>query len=743
MSRAEDEELMDLLDGAWCGHRNAPGPPSAPAHAVGAIAAAPDAAAPAAAAAAAAGASIQPGTTQLVGNTNVSENMEVGNEPSVCSEPTFTGRSDIDSDIGTLGTNSTYLQCKAARTHTLKQPTIDCNMGSNTGTSYLLQHERVGSLAIGGDTAMAKTFRGSRIATGERTVNQNIATSFDPLTLICTCCVKPHSILPSDGTGLVIVVSDQNFATTVVGSTACLPIIRVEDATLRELFDLTLEVLNRTVIPVGTLFLVGSLSHLVKVGTTVYSLDWQQVVNKYGERWPNCRVGPLPPVLREDSPGETGRNIVELRHWLSQVYTGTNSILFIKGAWDMVVKGITSGIYPHQDLDHVETYTIATPISLSSTCMHPLKLSKSSSHAITAGFDVEVSHELILALLQTLSTDFGCKANPEDLLLVRAPAEGGGGVKDTPSVPVLIVIGASHMSRVVPHLRTHAVEVIDLSVPGWKVTDRNVKQLVEEIGKLGHIDNAIGILDLASNTTFRYENPDDGTLSLPYKHDGRYHMDGKVTTSTPDMTQTLLDRAGPLLDAIPGLKVCIPPLPRYLRTPCCDTDGHCDGMNDPDYVTELIGKTLGVRKQMRDHLINRGGPSCWVPDTVRMLVPGINSTAEIGIAMCDLSAEDGVHLIDSGYRKLAETIIETVHTRTLANSDIAGKSEKGRSFYWRGFTSPVGSARAKNTNFCYKETHPGGGKWKDQQRNKNRNLSLNPSARGRGGYPGPSGRNWN
>jgi len=126
-----------------------------------------------------------------------------------------------------------------------------------------------------------------------------------------------------------------------------------------------------------------------------------------------------------------------------------------------------------------------------------------------------------------------------------------------------------------------------------------------------------------------------------------------------------------------------------------------------------------------------------------MLVPGINSTAEIGIAMCDLSAEDGVHLIDSGYRKLAETIIDTVHTRTLANSDIAGKSEKGRSFYWRGFTSPVGSARAKNTNFCYKETHPGGGKWKDQQRNKNRNLSLNPSARGRGGYPGPSGRNWN
>jgi len=280
-------------------------------------------------------------------------------------------------------------------------------------------------------------------------------------------------------------------------------------------------------------------------------------------------VGPLPPVLREDSPGETGRNLVELRNWFSQVYTGTNSILFLKDAWDVVLKGLSTGSFPPQDIDHTETYTVATPISLTNACMQQQKVSKSSNHAITGGFDGEVTQELILALLQTLSTDFGCKANPEDMLLVRAPAEGGGGVKDTSSSPVYIVIGASHMRRVVPYLRTSNIEVIDLSVPGWKLNDRNVKQLVDEIGKLGNITNAVGILDLASNTTFRYVNQDDGSLSLPYKHDGKYHMDGKVTICTPDMTQTLLAKAAPLLDAIPGLKICIPPLPRYLTTPCC------------------------------------------------------------------------------------------------------------------------------------------------------------------------------
>jgi len=264
---------------------------------------------------------------------------------------------------------------------------------------------------------------------------------------------------------------------------------------------------------------------------------------------------------------------------------------------------------------------------------------------------------------------------------------------------------------------------------------------VDEIGKLGNITNAVGILDLASNTTFRYVNQDDGSLSLPYKHDGKYHMDGKVTICTPDMTQTLLAKAAPLLDAIPGLKICIPPLPRYLTTPCCGNNEHCDGMNEPGYVTDLVGKTMAVRKHMRDTLIAKGGQSCWVPDLVRQLVPGITDTAEIGTVLCELSGDDGVHLTDVGYGKLAAIIVETVHTRTLANSDIAGKNEKGRSFYWRGFSSPVGSARAKNSCFSYKEAHPGGGKWRENA--KSRNMTHNSSARGRGGYSGPSGRNWN
>jgi len=148
-------------------------------------------------------------------------------------------------------------------------------------------------------------------------VNQNVSLSFDPLTLICNCCSKPHNIMPIDGSGLVIVVSDQNFVSGIVGKDFCIPVIRIEDGSLLELADFTQEILNCTPFPASTLFLVGTVSHLAQVGSTIYALDWQKTVTWYTDRWPNCKVGPLPPILREDCPGSIGRHIIEIKHWFA------------------------------------------------------------------------------------------------------------------------------------------------------------------------------------------------------------------------------------------------------------------------------------------------------------------------------------------------------------------------------------------------------------------------------------------
>jgi len=624
-------------------------------------------------------------------------------------------------------------------------PTVDGNMGIDAGKVRTVQLDRIGSLALSTDPLLSKTFRGSRISSGEKVVNQNISLSFDPLTLICTVCSKPHNILPSDGSGLVIIVSDQNFVSGVVGKDFCIPVIRIEDGTLMELADFTQEILGRTPIPAGTLFLVGSVSYLVHAGSTIYALDWQKIVMRYSDRWQNCKVGPLPPTLREDCPGIAGKTLIEIRHWFSTTYARTDSIVFAHSAWDIVIRGLSTGTYPSQDLDHTEIYTVPLPASLRDRTLHPQKIFRNSSNAITPCLDGEATHELLLALLHTLCSHFGCRANPEDLCLAREPAESEG-TKDTPTAPItLIIIGASHMKRIVPHISHYGYTIVDLTQPGWTLTDTNIGKVVTEIGKLEHADRAICILDIVSNTSFRFENREDGSLSLPFKIDGQYHMDGRVTTCTLETLHTLMNKAAPIIDALPGLKICTPPIPRYLKTPCCDMEGHCDGISESDHAVDLMSKTLAMRRQLKEYSVQKGISNMWVPDMLRMLFPLAGTTVALTEQILTVTHSDGVHLTDDGYAMLSNVLLDVVKTRLASNDVVSGESSSGtsRSYYWRGFTSPTGSARPKPSMSSYKESHPGGGKWKTPP--PHRHYGNNQSARGRGKpyHSASAGRRWN
>ncbi len=216
-------------------------------------------------------------------------------------------------------------------------------------------------------------------------------------------------------------------------------------------------------------------------------------------------------------------------------------------------------------------------------------------------------------------------------------------------------------------------------------------------------------------------------------------MDGRVTTCSLTQLHGLLAKATPIFEAISGLKVCIPPLPRYLKTPCCEADGHCEGIADPDYSTELMSKTMAIRRQMKEYMVSRGMVNCWVPDIVKVMFPDCNTTADIAASFSDATLPDSVHLTEEGYAKMAAALLSVAKDRRETNSCIAGSTGGAKSFYWRGFNSPVGSARPKPSVSVYKDQHPGGGKWPHS-----RNNSYNrPSARGRGGFNPPGGRRWN
>jgi len=143
--------------------------------------------------------------------------------------------------------SSEYHQCKAARAASLSFQTTAVNFDENIGKKENVKFSPLSSLDCIGDTEILKTFRGTRMNSNNKAVNQNVSLSFDPSNLSCMSCDKPHNILSKgeqDGTP-VIVCSDQNFVPTLSGGASCVAIARLENGSLEEIADLAVEIFER------------------------------------------------------------------------------------------------------------------------------------------------------------------------------------------------------------------------------------------------------------------------------------------------------------------------------------------------------------------------------------------------------------------------------------------------------------------------------------------------------------------
>jgi hypothetical protein len=600
---------------------------------------------------------------------------------------------------------STYLRCKAARTAGMSHLSTNVGVDDGLGATCFSKLDRVGNLDFGGDHNITRCFRGSRITSAGGVVNQNLCMTFDPLTMTCTVCSNQHHIVPKDGSGMVVLIGDQNFVSTLSGKNSCVPIIRLEDGSLEEMFDLIIEIFDRTPLPPGSHFLVGSVSYLSQVGTGKYCQEWQKMFQAISNRWRQATTGPLFPILRESSPGSTTTLLTELKHWMDGAY-GT-SISYPKAAWDRMIEILSKGLGDNTSMGHVVSYTSLMPESLIDHNLIPVRFHCSSSLAATTPYSGEATTELLGTLIEQLVENFNLNAHPSDILA----GEPAMLVSTTPpnTEYTILVIGASHCRRIATELRKANFQVVDLSKPGWIPTNDNIQLLKDEIAALGDLTPVICVCDLVSNVVFRYEQW-DGQLLLPTKRGTTYHMEGKVTTCSKELLVGILGRLSELLEAVPGHKVCIPPLPRYLYKACCDREEHCVGITENRYSEQLLEKTFTIRKQMRDFLTSKHA-KVTVPECINEMLPLHTTTASLATGLKEITAEDGVHLTAEGYFKLTEVIIKKIDEQIAAALLVSDGGCGTSRYYWRGFVSPVGSARPKNSN-AFHRNRSAGGKWK-------------------------------
>jgi hypothetical protein len=234
---------------------------------------------------------------------------------------------------------------------------------------------------------------------------------------------------------------------------------------------------------------------------------------------------------------------------------------------------------------------------------------------------------------------------------------------------------------------------------GWMATDENVKKLTALIESHSQETDAY-VFDLLGNSSVRFKQA-DGTTALPFKSNGRYHLGGDVVVTPPDIFAEVIKKVIPLLKST-GCKpsVIIPPLPRYLFARCCNDTEHCTNAASPHFCKSLLTGFTEMRNGLIRQLVASGLTNFRVMDICCTTECPVTACAEERIkGLRSVTAKDGVHFVNAGYKNLAGRCVECLSKMFGKELENTGTDHRRKgaptSFFWRGFRSLCGSSRPK------------------------------------------------
>ncbi len=466
----------------------------------------------------------------------------------------------------------------------------------------------------------------------------------------------------------------------------CVNVVRVENASLFELFETAKEILGNVTLPEGSIFMFGSVSYLSRMGTSMYAKDWTDITALSLELWHGSRVCPLIPLILTECAGSVTRELNELSLWFEDVYDSDPQGLH--EVWRGLVAAMDSLSSGAMQLDVMDSYKVLLPWSLQCrTLDKPLTFCSSSSRPVTfLGLPKDRCDELLSLLLTNIFTNFRACSRPEDDL-ARADEIAKGSETTEQKV---ILVGASNLNRASRSFEAADLSFENHSVPGWTPTANNVKKMVDLVEDKAK-DGAAFVFDLLGNSAVRFEQY-DGTTSLPFKSNGRYHLGGRVVSTPTAIFKKVVENVLPIFKA-KGNNACIviPPLSRYIFSRCCNDSSHCTNGDANDFQEKLLGGLIQQRSELIKCLVQLGLTNFKVLDACCVTTGA--TTASVPERLADLktvTAADGIHFTETGYNNLARRTVSCLKTIMTEKPKIARKS----TFFWRGFRSSHGLSTA-------------------------------------------------
>jgi hypothetical protein len=303
-----------------------------------------------------------------------------------------------------------YYQCRSARLAGRQDTFVSLSNDNSFGKIVTVQSPQIGSFED--HCNLEDTFHGSQIMRGNTVVNESISCSFDPAKLVCVCCEREHVIVGKEP--ITVLFSDQNFAARLqCEGGKCINVVRLENASLLELLDLSKEIFLNVTLPEGSIFMFGSASYLGRAGTSLYARGWTEVVALASDNWRGVRICPLIPLILSDCPGNIVREISELATWLDKVYSANPQGL--RETWQCLVKSMEAYSTGMTTLDSMDNYKIVLPGSLLTRNLdNTVTFCSISSRPVTfKGLSKDHYSELLSTLLGCIYENFRACSRPE------------------------------------------------------------------------------------------------------------------------------------------------------------------------------------------------------------------------------------------------------------------------------------------------------------------------------------------
>ncbi len=259
---------------------------------------------------------------------------------------------------------------------------------------------------------------------------------------------------------------------------------------------------------------------------------------------------------------------------------------------------------------------------------------------------------LLQSIINDLTTNFGVSLNPDPALErgVETPANLLGANRT-------FVIGASHMTRTAVHMPSSTTS---LAFPGFRPDRIRVAELSASLAGGNPGESDVVVLDLLSNLAFMGTDVDGLPTPAIKSGDGKYHILGSLTTAPPTVLKKTLELCVPLANAAKGARVVLVcPIPRYVKTKCCDDPSHITNFGNEDYEEEL----MDIQEQHCKILVGWGssqGLDYEIFDptmVVNPTEPGLGNRLTTGGSSL-WASNDGVHLSPEGYRDVAMGLVD-------------------------------------------------------------------------------------